>query len=102
LRPATAEIAVAKAAQRELVRHLAVELAGSGIRVNVVARGMVPTGAHGDGDLASLTSSVRQATPTGRVNTPEDIGDVVVAFAGDLTRQVTGACVVVDGGMTMP
>jgi 3-oxoacyl-[acyl-carrier protein] reductase len=43
VRPGTARIGVVKAAQDAVARHLAAELGPDGIRVNVVAPGMVPT-----------------------------------------------------------
>ena len=37
--------------------------------------------------------------PLGRFGKPEDIADVVVFFASDLARYVTGASLLVDGGL---
>ena len=37
--------------------------------------------------------------PLGRFGKPEDVADVVVFFASDLARYVTGAALLVDGGL---
>jgi 3-oxoacyl-[acyl-carrier protein] reductase len=96
-----AEIAVAKSAQDALARHLAAELGPDGIRVNVVAPGMVPTDANAGPHQEAAVAAVGGMTPLGRVSTVEDVADAVVALSSTLARQVTGAVVTVDGGMTM-
>jgi 3-oxoacyl-[acyl-carrier protein] reductase len=95
------EVAVAKAAQDALGRHLAAELGAAGIRVNTIAPGFVLTDAHGAEVDGSLAEEIARTAPTGRVSTPSDVGNMVVLLASDLARQVTGAAVTVDGGSTM-
>jgi 3-oxoacyl-[acyl-carrier protein] reductase len=79
---------------------LARELGPDGIRVNVntVAPGLVPTDANAGEHQAEWIAHAEAATPLGRVSRPQDIADAVALFAGDATRQVTGAHVSVDGG----
>ena len=101
IRADMAEIAVAKAAQDALARHLAAELGPDGIRVNVVAPGMVPTDANASPHRDNVVAMVGGMTPLGRVSTVDDVADAVVALSSDLARQVTGTVVTVDGGMTM-
>jgi 3-oxoacyl-[acyl-carrier protein] reductase len=96
-----AEIAVAKAAQEALARSLASELGADRIRVNTVAPGMVPTDANAGPYQPTLITQIAKTTPLGKVGEIDDVGDAVVAFAGDLTRHVTGAYVGVDGGRAM-
>ena len=101
VRAELAEIAVAKSAQDALARHLAAELGSDGIRVNVVAPGMVPTDANAGPHRDAVVATVGRMTPLGRVSTADDVADAVVALSSDLARQVTGTVVTVDGGMTM-
>ena len=101
VRAELAEIAVAKAAQDALARHLAAELGSDGIRVNVVAPGMVPTDANAGPHRDAALAAVGRMTPLGRVSTVDDGADAVVALSSGLTGQVTGTVLTVDGGMTM-
>lgn len=96
-----AEIAVAKAAQEAMARSLATELGPDHIRVNTVAPGMIPTDANAGPWQQTMITELAKTTPLGQVGTVADVGDVVVAFAADLTRHVTGAFVGVDGGRAM-
>jgi 3-oxoacyl-[acyl-carrier protein] reductase len=99
--PGGGEVLVAKAALDAVVRTLAVELGPDGIRVNTVAPGMVPTDANAGVHQHALIKDAESRTPLGQVSTPEDVADVVVAFASDATRQVTGAYLPTDGGRVM-
>ncbi len=74
------------------------ELAPKGIRVNAIAPGFidtdmirsVPPETH-----ARLLSGIGM----GRIGTPEEVADVALFLAGDLSRYVTGQVIGVDGGM---
>lgn len=70
----------------------------AGIRVTVVAPGMVPTDANAGRDQRGAISRL---TPLGQVSTAADVAGTVLAMACDLTRQTTGAVITVDGGTTM-
>jgi 3alpha(or 20beta)-hydroxysteroid dehydrogenase len=86
--------AASKAGVRGLGRSLAVELASSGIRVNTVLPGLVPT---------SMTSRMDPASfdiPIGRAARPEEIARVVAFLASPGASYVSGAEVVVDGALT--
>jgi NAD(P)-dependent dehydrogenase (short-subunit alcohol dehydrogenase family) len=93
---------ISKAADMQLARNLAVELGGSGIRVNCVAPGVVRT----DFAKALLADAekervVREATPLKRVGQPEDIAGAIAFLAAPASRFVTGQAIVIDGGMTI-
>jgi 3-oxoacyl-[acyl-carrier protein] reductase len=86
-----------KAGQTMLVKELARALGADGIRVNAIAPGAIPGGGF-DAGIASFTKMI----PLGRTGTPEDIADMAVALLCDrFSRYVTGATVVVDGGLSL-
>lgn len=43
-----------------------------------------------------------KSSALGRMGTPEDVADVILFFASDYSRHVTGQTLVVDGGIVMP
>ena len=91
---------VSKAGVNMLTRVLAIEWAGSGVRVNCIAPGYVETpfltglSAKGILDLGALA----RRTPLGRLGTPEEIGEAAVFLASDAASFVTGEIFTVDGG----
>lgn len=86
-----------KAGQTMVVKELARALGADGIRVNAIAPGAIPGGGF-DASIASFAKMI----PLGRAGTPEDIADMAVALLCDrFSRYVTGATVVVDGGLAL-
>jgi 3-oxoacyl-[acyl-carrier protein] reductase len=100
--PGFAIYAAMKAAQENLTRTLALELADHSIRVNSVSPDGIPT--SGDEALADAVQE-RSAylppplPPIGRFAPPEDCAAVIVFLLSDLARFVTGTAVHVDGGL---
>lgn len=92
----------AKAALLGLSRNLAAELGPEGIRVNMIAGGLIMTTRASEPTTPEVQELVRASTPLRRLGTPEDVGEAAVALASDLTCFVTGQLVAVDGGLTMP
>jgi NAD(P)-dependent dehydrogenase (short-subunit alcohol dehydrogenase family) len=92
----------AKAALDYYSRTLAVELGGSGIRVNVVTPGPIAT--PSSDELRKLFpisgDEWLQYVPLGRIGATEDIAEVVALLASDRGKFLTGANYRVDGGMT--
>ncbi len=92
----------AKAFVHNLTRHLAGELAGSGIRVNCVSPGYIETPFH------SLTPADRKkamaaATRMGRAGTPEDCVGVFLFLASNgMSGYITGQNIHINGGQLMP
>jgi glucose 1-dehydrogenase len=90
-----------KAAVIMLVRVLAQELGGDGIRVNAVSPGMVRTGMTARVYEDRTVAAERDAlVPIGRVAAPEDMADVIAFLLGHDARYVNGHDMIVDGGVT--
>ena len=94
--------AASKAGVIAFSKSLAKELGSRNITVNVVAPGFVPT-ALTEGILAEGDNLQRavDATPLGRLGTPEDVASAVVFFASDDASFITGQVLSVDGGLVM-
>ncbi|TMA91887.1 MAG: glucose 1-dehydrogenase [Deltaproteobacteria bacterium] len=89
-----------KHAVEGMTKSAALEVAGSGVRVNVVAPGTTDTGmltrfTNTDENKAALVSTV----PVKRLATPEEIAHVIAFVASANASYMTGASIPVDGGM---
>jgi NAD(P)-dependent dehydrogenase (short-subunit alcohol dehydrogenase family) len=96
----TAHYCVSKAAIEALVRNMAYELGGRGVRVNAVAPGTIRTSATFD-ELAmpGVEASEADACPLGRIGEPMDIAQAVRFLCDDArSAWITGQSLVVDGG----
>jgi 3-oxoacyl-[acyl-carrier protein] reductase len=95
-----ANYAASKAGMLGMVRALAREAGGRGVRVNAVAPGYIAT------DMTSaLTDDQRSAllasTPLGRLGEPEDVAAAVVFLCSPEASFITGAVLSVNGGLAM-
>ena len=77
------------------MRHLALEVAGSGVTANTLALGLMDN--VGD---AEVTRALRATIPVGRLGTPEDVGAAAVFLASDEAAWITGQTLGVNGGST--
>jgi NAD(P)-dependent dehydrogenase (short-subunit alcohol dehydrogenase family) len=77
------------------MRHLAMEVARSGVTANTLALGLM---AHvGDTDA---TRQLAKSVPVGRLGTPEDVAAAVIWLASPEGAWVTGQTIGLDGGST--
>lgn len=97
--------AAAKGAVVAMGRSLAQELGPFGIRVNTISPGFMDTPLlarwlASEPDPAATLARVNGYHPLGRIGKPEDIGHLVTFLASDFAGFITGANIVVDGGLT--
>lgn len=90
-----------KAAAQLLTETLAVELAPHGITANTLAPGMVETPIDGEFpfDREAFESAYRQRIPLGRYARPDECVGALLLLASDAGAYLTGARIVVDGGV---
>lgn len=87
-------------------KHLALQLAPSGVLVNCVAPGSIDfPGSTWDRFQRSETPDtvnefINRNLPMGRFGWPEPIGETVAFLASDRANLITGACINVDGGQS--
>jgi 3-oxoacyl-[acyl-carrier protein] reductase len=76
------------------------ELAPQGIRVNAIAPGFIRT-AMTENLCEDVKARRIASIALGRIGEPEDIADVALFLASDLSAYVTGQVIGVDGGMVL-
>ncbi|MFC9252127.1 2,3-dihydro-2,3-dihydroxybenzoate dehydrogenase [Amycolatopsis thailandensis] len=109
-RTGMAAYAASKAAATMLTRCLGLELAGSGIRCNIVSPGSTDTDMQrllwtdengADRVIAGNQEQYRVGIPLGRMAEPADIADAVLFLASERARHITMQNLYVDGGATL-
>ena len=91
-----AAYAMTKAAIEMLARNLVIELSSYKINVNTIAPGATMTERTLDDPEYEATWS--RLSPTGRPSTAKDIADSALFLVSDQAKQITGQCLVIDGG----
>lgn len=98
--PGQINYSASKAGVLGVTKSAAREMASRGVRVNAIAPGYIRTRM-----TEQLAEEARQALmsniPAARLGEPEDVADVAVFLASDLSGYMTGQVISVDGGMAM-
>jgi NAD(P)-dependent dehydrogenase (short-subunit alcohol dehydrogenase family) len=110
--PAVLDYSAAKAGLAAFSKALAKEVAPHGVRINTVSPGPVATdlwlGAGGVAQTVSAATGAKPAdvasqaagqSPTGRFTQPAEVADVVLFLASERAANITGADVIIDGGL---
>jgi L-rhamnose 1-dehydrogenase len=89
-----------KAGVLSLMQSTAIALGRHGIRCNAVLPGTILTDINKE-DLSDRNkrAAMEKRIPLGRLGEPDDLAGPIIFFASDLARYVTGAALLVDGGM---
>ena len=97
--PGASVYIASKHAVEGLTKAAALEVAGSGVRVNVVAPGPIETGMlkRFTGNEEKKAAAVSRV-PLKRAGLPEEIAQTIVFVASDKASFITGASIAVDGG----
>ena len=100
--PGNVAYSAAKAGVRLMTKTVAMETAKENIRVNSIHPGLIDTNllAGAKQENAENWDMFVQAIPMGRLGDPEDIANCALFLASDQGKYITGAELVVDGGVT--
>jgi NAD(P)-dependent dehydrogenase (short-subunit alcohol dehydrogenase family) len=98
--PVVSTYPIAKGGLDVFTRYLATMVIGSGITVNSVAPGWSLTN-FVKGDKEEFKQRFLPETPIGRGTEPQDIANVVAFLASDVSADIVGQVISVDGGSTM-
>jgi len=93
-----ANYAASKAGILGFTKSVALELGSRNIRCNAIAPGFIETEMTAKLD-ADIVQGWRDAIPLKRGGTPEDVANLCVFLASDMSSYITGQTLNVDGGM---
>lgn len=97
-----------KGAVLAFTRSVALQYAAKGIRANTILPGLMDTpmveaalpGAYAQGDAARMKALRHAQCPMGRMGDAWDVARAALFLASDDARYITGAELIVDGGLT--
>ena len=93
---------VTKAAQCKLIKNIAPALAPYGVTLNNIAPGAIETPRNrAVAEDPALRAAVEAKIPAGRFGKPEDISPTVLLLCSEEGSYITGADIVIDGGMSL-
>ncbi|WP_297276802.1 3-oxoacyl-[acyl-carrier-protein] reductase [uncultured Brachyspira sp.] len=92
--------AAAKAGLIGITKSMAKEFAPRNICVNAIAPGFIQTDMT-DALPEDTVKGIMSITPLKKLGTPEDVANLVLFLASDMSNYITGEVIAVDGGMSM-
>ena len=93
---------MAKAANNQMARTAACELAPYRIRVNLIHPGWIDTPGERKFFNEETLKAEGAKLPFGRLGTPQDIGRGVVYLCDPKSEYITGSVLTIDGGISLP
>ena len=96
--PYAAAYGAAKAGLANLAKSVSLEYARDGIRMNVVACGVIVSDASAAVDSGGL--GMAESVPAGRLGRPEEVGRTVTFLASPASEYVTGQILTIDGAVS--
>ena len=102
VRAGGADYCAAKGGLSNLVETLAIEEAPNRVRVNAIEPGMIltPMNARAQQD-DTYRRTLEQNIPLGRAGSEDEVAYLAVFLASDQARYITGARIVIDGGLSL-
>jgi NAD(P)-dependent dehydrogenase (short-subunit alcohol dehydrogenase family) len=99
--PTAAVYVGSKHAVEGITKSAAIELAGTGVRVNIVGPGPTETGMFNRfaQTQENKANFLEAHIPSKRMGMPEEIANAIVFIASDKASYIVGASLAVDGGM---
>ncbi|MDE2364918.1 MAG: SDR family oxidoreductase [Hyphomicrobiales bacterium] len=94
-----AHYSAAKAGVLGLAKAMARELGPDGIRVNCVTPGLIQTDINAGKISDEKRKEILEGIPLGRLGVPQDVANIFLFLASDLSAYTTGAVIDVNGGM---
>jgi NAD(P)-dependent dehydrogenase (short-subunit alcohol dehydrogenase family) len=101
MNPDVSAYAIAKGGVMLFTRQLAKAAVASGVNVNSIAPGWGLTNFGGGGDKEALKAYLIPQTPIGRPTEPQDIANAVAFLVSDVSADIVGQILSVDGGLVM-
>jgi NAD(P)-dependent dehydrogenase (short-subunit alcohol dehydrogenase family) len=92
------DYAASKGAVDSFSKGFALEVAGDGIRVNVVRPGLIYTDMHADGGEAERVDRIGPTLPLQRGGKPEEVAEAILWLLSDKSSYSTGGFIDVGGG----
>ncbi len=100
--PELALYGITKAAQLKLIKNIAPFLAPFGVTANCVTPGAISTPRNEEAfSDKEFKKKIEQKIPCGYIGEPADISPAVLLLASNEGRYITGADIVIDGGMSL-
>lgn len=93
-----------KGALVQLTRAMAIDHAPDGLRVNAICPGDIDTpmlvseAEDNDIDIDEFLAQAADASPNGRIGTPEEVAALAVFLASDIANHINGTAIPIDGG----